>query len=129
MKKLSLIAAALALCACSNDAPPPKPAPKAAPAPAAQPAAPKPEAKAPAPAPVAAPKPDPNRELASRVKHALEDEAKIHAAGIDVTANNGHVTLWGTAGSESERKRAGQVAAKVGGVTGVENNLKVVRGS
>ena len=128
MKKISLFAAALALCACSNDAPPPKPAPKAAPAPAAQPA-PKPEAKAPPPAPVAAPKPDPNADLASRVKHALEDEAKIQAAGIDVTASNGRVTLWGTTASESERKRAGQVASKVAGVTGVENNLKVVRGS
>jgi hypothetical protein len=31
-------------------------------------------------------KPDPNKELADRVKRALESEAKIQAAGIDVTA-------------------------------------------
>ena len=128
MKRFCLAVAALALCACSNDAPPPKPAPKAAPV-TQQPAAPKPEAKAPPPAPVAAPKPDPNRDLAARVKNALENEAKIQGAGIDVSADNGKVTLWGTTATDAERKRAAQVASKVAGVTSVENNLKVVRGS
>jgi len=31
-------------------------------------------------------------------KRALEGEAKIQAAAIDVTAADGKVTLWGTAG-------------------------------
>lgn len=125
---LALFAAALVLPGCGNEAPPPKPA--AQPSPAAK-AAPKPEAKAPAPAapapaPVAAPAPDPNKELAARVKQALEG---VHAAGIDVTAAEGKVTLWGTAASAGERARAAQLASKIPGVKSVENKLKVVRGS
>jgi len=121
--------AALAIAGCGSETPPPKPAAKAPPP--AQPA-PKAEAKAapaPAPAPVAAPAPDPNKELAARVKHVLESEAKIHAAGIDVSAADGKVTLWGTADTDGERKRASQAASAVSGVKSVENKIEVVRGS
>jgi hyperosmotically inducible protein len=76
-----------------------------------------------------APKPDPNHELATRVKRALEDERKLQAGGIDVTAADGMVTLWGTAASADEHARAGRVAGKVDGVKSVENKLVVVRGS
>ena len=75
------------------------------------------------------PKADPNKELAQRVKRALESDAKIPAAGIDVTAADGKVTLWGTTASSAERSRAAQAAAKVDGVKGVDNQLKVVKGS
>ena len=114
----------LGLAACGDEAP--KPAAKPIPeAPVAKPAPPPaPEAKAPE-----APKPDPNKELASKVKRALEGEAKIQAQGIDVTASNGKVTLWGTAATAAERKRAATVASKVEGVTSVENKLAVVKGS
>ena len=106
------------LVACSEPPPPPKPA-----APAPQVEAPKaPEKPA---AAAEAPKPDPNKELAQRVKKALEGEAKIQAAGIDVTAADGKVTLWGTTTTAAERNRAAQVASKVEGVTGVDNQLKV----
>ena len=123
---------AFALIACSEEAPP-KPAPKpAAEAPAPITAAPPP----PPPAPVAKPeppKPDPrisaNQELADRVKRALEDVAKIQAAGIDVTANDGTVTLWGTAATAAEKNRAAQAARKVEGVKAVENKIAVVKGS
>ena len=130
MKTLAplLLACALALAACSEDAPPPKPAPKpAAQAPAAAPA----PAPAPAPSPKAAeaPKPSPDQTLAARVKEALEAEAKIQAAAIDVTASGGKVTLWGTAAADDERERAASVARKVEGVTAVDNQIKVVRGS
>jgi hypothetical protein len=115
----------LALAACSEPAPPPPaPAPQAKPSAEAPPQAPAPEARAPE-----APKPDPNAELAKRVKQALESEAKIQAAAIDVTAADGNVTLWGTASSAGERSRAGQVAGKVDGVKAVENKIAVVRGS
>jgi hypothetical protein len=128
MKKLLLsLVAAVANPGC-GDSPPPKPVAKPPP-PAVQPTAPKPEVKAPAPAPVAAPAPDPNKELAARVKHALESEAKIQAGGIDVTAEGGKVTLWGTAASAGERSRAARAAAKVDGVKSVENKLAVVKGS
>jgi hypothetical protein len=124
-----IFVSALALAACGNE-PAPKPAP--------QPAAPKPAAEAPpaaAPAPVAvakapeAPKSDPNKELAERVKRALEGEAKIQAAGIDVTATDGAVTLWGTAATAAERDRAARAAGKVDGVKAVQNKIAVVKGS
>jgi len=118
----STLTLTLGLAACGDD---PKPAAQAPAAPQAATApAPITEAKAPE-----APKPDPNKELARKVKQALEGEAKIQAAAIDVTANSGRVTLWGTAATAAERNRAGQIAAKVDGVSAVDNQLKIVKGS
>jgi hypothetical protein len=122
----------LSLAACGD-----QPAPVAAVKPAPQPpvaAAPAPVV-APAPAPIPAPKeaeaakPNPDKELAGRVKQALEEEAKIQAAGIDVTASGGIVTLWGTTTSADERIRASRAAYRVQGVTTVDNKLAVVKGS
>ena len=125
MKKLLAAFAVLALGACGDSPPPPKPAAPATPPPQAETPAPKaPETKAPE-----APKPDPNKELAQRVKQALEGDGKIQGAGIDVTATDGKVTLWGTTATPGERNRAGQIAAKVDGVSAVDNQLKVVKGS
>jgi len=126
MKQLLAALAVFALAACSDSTPPPvaKKAEPVTPAPIAKaPEAPKPEPKA------EEPKPDPNKELAQKVKRALEGDAKIQAAGIDVTANNGTVSLWGTAATASERTRAGATAAKVDGVRTVENKIAVVKGS
>ena len=128
MKTIVLAAlAALAVTACGDQTPPPA-AKKAEPIPvptpqAKAPEAPKPEAKA------EEPKADPNKDLAAKVKRALEGEAKIQAAGIDVTANNGTVTLWGTAATAGERNRAAAAASKVEGVKTVENKIAVVKGS
>jgi len=122
IRKLA-ITVIVALVACSEPAPPPKPAAPATPPQAEAPKAPE------APKAAEAPKPDPNKELAGRVKRALEGEAKIQGAGIDVTAADGKVTLWGTTATAAERNRAGQVASKVEGVTAVDNQLKVVKGS
>ena len=116
MKFLATFLLAALLAACSEPPPPPKPAVKAP--------EPKVEAKAPE-----IPKADPDKELARRVKRVLEDEAKIQAAGIDVTAKDGAVTLWGTATSVEEMRRAAQAAAKVDGVKSVDNRIQVVRGS
>ena len=125
MKTIFAIAIMFTLAACSDSAPPPKPAAPAAPPPQAEAPAPKaPETKAPE-----APKPDPNKELAQRVKQALEGDGKVQAAAVDVTAASGRVTLWGTAATAAERTRAGQIAAKVDGVSSVDNQLKVVKGS
>jgi hyperosmotically inducible periplasmic protein len=126
MKKLLLVAVTLGLAACGDSAPPPKPAaqPASPPPQAAAPAAKAPEEKAPE-----APKPDPNKELARRVKQALEGDAKVQAAAIDVTAQDGRVSLWGTTPTADERSRAAQIAAKVNGVASVDNQLKVVKGS
>ena len=126
MNRFLVCAAVLALAACGDDAPktPAKPVPEAPVAKPAPPPTPAPEAKAPE-----APKPDPNKELAAKVKRALEGEAKIQAAGIDVTASAGKVTLWGTAATARERNRAASVASKVEGVSAVDNQIKVVKGS
>ena len=127
MTRTLAIAVILGLAACGDSTPPAKPA--------AQPASPPPQAAA-APAPKApeekapeAPKPDPNKELAQRVKQALEGDAKVQAAAIDVTAQGGRVSLWGTTATADERSRAAQIAAKVNGVASVDNQLKVVKGS
>lgn len=123
MKRLLAAATIAALAACSEPPPPAKPA-----APATPPQATAPAPKAPEPKPEP-PKPDPNKELAQKVKQALEGEGKVQAAAIDVTAKEGRVTLWGTAATAAERNRAGQIAAKVEGVSGVDNQIKVVKGS
>jgi hypothetical protein len=124
----AIAALAVTLGACGDKAPPPV-AQKAEPVPvvptpqAQAPEAPKPQPKA------EEPKPDPNKDLAQKVKRALEQDAKIQAAGIDVSANNGAVTLWGTAATAGERNRAASAASKVEGVKTVENKIAVVKGS
>ena len=125
MKKIMALALAAVLVACSEPPPPPKPVAKAPePTPAPVTPAPKPEVK---PEP---PKPDPNKELAAKVKQALEAPgSKLPSGAIDVTAADGKVTLWGAVASDGERRRAGQLAGKVDGVTSVDNQLKIVKGS
>lgn len=124
MKRMLATALILGLAAC-GETPPPKPAAQPTPPPQAAAPAPKaPETKAPE-----APKPDPNKELAQRVKKALEGDGKIKADQIDVTAKEGRVSLWGTAPTGGERTRAAQVASKVEGVASVDNQIKVVKGS
>ena len=72
----------------------------------------------------------PLKELAALVKRTLEmPENKLPSGAIDVTAADGRVSLWGAVASNAQRNRAGQVASKVDGVKGVDNQLKVVRGS
>jgi len=122
MKIILALLAALALAAC-GDEPKPKPVAKP-PAPPPVAVAPKPEPK---PEP---PKPDPNKELAALVKRTLEmPDNKLPSGAIDVTAADGRVSLWGAVATNGQKTRAGQVAGKVEGVKGVDNQLKVVRGS
>lgn len=85
--------------------------------------------QAPPPVVEQAPKPVPRAALASRVKQALEADPDVAGQGIDVSAADGTVRLWGTVASEAERKRAEAVAAAVAGVGAVDNKLVVVRGS
>ena len=124
MRKMIALALLAGLAACSEPPPPP----------------PKPAAKAPEPAPVAVapipevkpepPKPDPNQELAAKVKQALEaPDSKLPTGAIDVTAADGKVSLWGAVATAAQRTRAAQIASKVDGVKGVDNQLKIVKGS
>ena len=125
MALAAAVTAALGIAACSEPAPPPpKKVVQQVPIAKPEPAAPKPEVK---PEP---PKPDPNKALAARVKQTLEaPESKLPGGAIDVTASDGKVTLWGTVGTDTQRRRAAQLASKVEGVTSVDNQLKVVKGS
>ena len=67
--------------------------------------------------------------LAARVKQALEQEEKALAVNVDVTADSGAVTLWGTTSAEQESVRIGKVALKVDGVKSLANKIVVVKGS
>jgi len=126
MKKipaLGLVVAGLGLVVACSEPPPPPPKPVAKiepPAPKVEPVPIKPEA----------PKPDPNKELAAKVKHTLDaPDSRLPSGAIDVTAQDGRVTLWGAVPTDAIKKRAGQIASKVDGVTGVDNQLKIVKGS
>ena len=70
-----------------------------------------------------------DRALARRVKDALLAKPNLKAHGIDITADNGVVTLFGTADSLANRKMAGDIASGIEGVRSVENNLVVASGS
>jgi hypothetical protein len=126
MRKLLAVGVIAALAACSEDPPPAKPAAEAPPPQAAAPAA-APETKGEIRGET--PKPDPNKELARRVKQALEGDSRIQGAAIDVTAKDGRVSLWGTTGTPAERSRAAEIAGKVDGVASVDNQIKIVKGS
>jgi osmotically-inducible protein OsmY len=70
-----------------------------------------------------------DKELAGRVKSALVAERNLNAHGIDVTAKDGVVTLFGTAETRLRRDMAEKIAARVDGVKSVENKLAIVAGS
>ena len=124
MKHIVALGLAAALIACSESPKPAAKAPTPPPTPAPVAAAPQPQ---PQPEP---PKPDPNKELAAKVKQALEaPDAKLPGGAIDVTAADGRVSLWGAVETDQQRRRAAQIAGKVDGVKGVDNQLKVVKGS
>lgn len=70
-----------------------------------------------------------NARLIAKVKAALADDPALKTLGIDVTAADGAITLFGTADSRANRDKAGKVASSVQGVKSVTNNLVLVRGS
>jgi len=123
MRKILALGLALGFVVACSEPPPPPPPPK----PVAKAEAPKPEPVAIKPEP---PKPDPNKELAAKVKQTLDaPDSKLPSGAIDVTAQDGKVTLWGAVPTNAIKTRAGQLASKVEGVKGVDNQLKIVKGS
>jgi hypothetical protein len=124
MKQLLVVAlGSLFLHGCSAS-PPPQPAAPEPAAPAATPALPPPASNKPI---AAVPKPDPDAELAASVKKALGEEI---AQGVDITAQNGAVRLYGTVPNAAARRSAQKAAASVPGVTSVDTSkLVVVKGS
>jgi osmotically-inducible protein OsmY len=87
----------------------------------------------PTPAPAQKPAEDPqvaaDKILAASVKGALLDAKALNAHDIDVVAKRGVVTLFGITKTHALRSMAEKVAARVSGVTLVENKLAVVAGS
>jgi hypothetical protein len=115
------------LAACGQEAPPKfsKATPSAPPSalPAATPA---PVAEAPKAAPDNGEK---NKALAARVKQALVAKKVKNAHAIDVTVEDGMVTLFGAVDDKPSRDMAEKVASGVDGVSMVHNNLAVAAGS
>lgn len=138
---LPIVAAlALGLAACEEKAPPPPPAPvvKAAPKKdeaAAKAAAEKAAAekaaqeKAAEEKAAADAKAKENAALADKVKAALAADKALRRMTVDVSADDGAVTLFGTADTRAQLEKAAKAAAKVEGVKSVNNQLKLVAGS
>lgn len=55
----------------------------------------------------------------------LTDDAYVDASTIDVTVENGEVTLTGTVTDRFEKRRAEDIAELVSGVRNVENRIRV----
>jgi osmotically-inducible protein OsmY len=59
------------------------------------------------------------------INDRLSDDPFVDASEIDVTANEGDVTLTGTVNERSDKRRAEDIAEAVSGVKNVENRLRV----
>ena len=67
--------------------------------------------------------------LAGKVKSALAATPGLKNLGVDVSASDGDVTLFGTADNDAQRHKAEKVAAGVPGVKSVKDALQIVQGS
>jgi hyperosmotically inducible protein len=70
-----------------------------------------------------------DKELAARVQAVLAESSGLNAKGVDVTASNGQISLFGTTPTERQRRALEKLAAGVAGVTSVRNEIKVIQGS
>jgi osmotically-inducible protein OsmY len=59
------------------------------------------------------------------VNERLTDDWRVDAIDIEVSVDNGLVTLAGRVASRAEKRRAEDVAESVSGVTDVSNQLRV----
>jgi osmotically-inducible protein OsmY len=59
------------------------------------------------------------------INDRLSDDPWVDASDIEVTVNNGEVTLMGTVNERSAKRRAEDLAEAVSGVKNVENRLRV----
>jgi osmotically-inducible protein OsmY len=72
---------------------------------------------------------DPDKALAEKVERALGMDTGSLPYGVEVTASQGTVQLWGKVDSTGMRKRFGLTAAGVVGVKAIENWLVVDPGA
>jgi len=78
---------------------------------------------------VAAAQNDPDAALAEKVEKAIGVGNGSLAYGVEVTATDGKVELWGTVDSTAARKRFALTAAGVVGVRAVQNHIRVDPGA
>jgi osmotically-inducible protein OsmY len=78
---------------------------------------------------IAAARIDPDAGLARKVEKALGVDTGALPYGVEVTATDGNVELWGTVDSTAARKRFELIAAGVVGVRAVENHIHVDPGA
>jgi len=65
--------------------------------------------------------------IITKINASLMADDQLKATKIDVKAQNGHVTLTGTAPDSGSQSRATTLAAAVSGVRSVDNQLVVAR--
>jgi hyperosmotically inducible periplasmic protein len=63
--------------------------------------------------------------ITTAVKAKLASDRAVTLTRVDVQTNRGVVSLNGVASDQTMKDRAGQIAASVNGVQGVNNNLQV----
>jgi len=63
------------------------------------------------------------------VNDRLSDDVFVDASEIEVTVNQGEVTLMGTVNERSQKRRAEDIAEQVSGVKNVENRIRVTSSS
>lgn len=122
------IAFALSLAAC-GDQPPAEPAAATMPSTAGAATEKKMSAEPKAGVPTAGVKVGADAALSGRVRAAIDAAPGLNNMPMDVRAADGRVTLYGTADSDEQRRKAEQVAARVPGVKSVKNELLILRGS
>jgi hypothetical protein len=66
-----------------------------------------------------------NQALAINVRDALAASPVYKYSGVSVTADRGRVELRGTVPTEAQRVAAAEIAARVPGVTSVDNDLTI----
>ena len=63
------------------------------------------------------------------MKSAFASDPQLKMLPIDIRAANGAVTLYGTADNAKLRDKAVRIASGIDGVTSVNNNVQIVKGS
>jgi hyperosmotically inducible periplasmic protein len=66
-----------------------------------------------------------DKALSYRVKDALKDNAEYKLSNVDVKVFRANVQLSGFVATADQKNKAGEIAAHVQGVQGVENNITV----
>lgn len=65
-------------------------------------------------------------EIRSNIVAAAKEDAGVRSTWCDVTVTNGIVHLWGSVGSEAERRALNVAAKTAAGVRSVEDHLRVL---